>query len=394
MTERQARGSDSQVRSTKAKFYASALLACLFSGAYMAMMFLSDQLVNAWVISLSFVFSLIMLLLIRVGYLDWARWMLPLLVFGIVTYLSNLNYKLFDEGLFGYLVIVSMAAVLAGRRGALLFSFLSLIAIAMIGYFQINSSTPQYIGPIDISRPLQMAVLTLAAGSFMYVMVNDLLYSLQGLQDSQRALTQANRELSDLRDSLENQVAERMRQIETARQTAETARQVLEAQAHQSYGLAQLDTALHGVLDLSVLAERVICLVCDYLGAQAGLIYLVDGDELRLVGGCDSVGGLLPPEIETPVTFYIGQGMVGQAAQERRIFDLALPTDAFPQRVVLVPLLVENLLVGVLEIGLQSALPAGSLSFLAQAGSSVALAFQTARARQRKIVLEEPEDEI
>ena len=122
-------------------------------------------------------------------------------------------------------------------------------------------------------------------------------------------------------------------------------------------GLNELAVLASGETDPRRLAGRALAFLGAYLDAQIGALYLLaDDGGLRLQGSRAADPDRLPQDLA------LGQGLAGQAAQERRIVSLAqVPEDyarvtsalgeAPPRSVLALPLTRQGSLVGVAEFG-------------------------------------------
>ena len=133
-------------------------------------------------------------------------------------------------------------------------------------------------------------------------------------------LRAVNLELQAMQATLEQRVTERTQNAvsagqaaEHARQLAEIARQAMEEQVWISNGQVKLNQAIHGEQDLPTLAENITRLLCQYLDAQVGALYLRQEDWLELAGGY-----AYTPGESAAQRFEIGEGLVGEAAAQKR----------------------------------------------------------------------------
>ena len=134
------------------------------------------------------------------------------------------------------------------------------------------------------------------------------------------------------------------------------------------------------------------------LDAVAGALYAVDGDGLRRVaawaldGGADGANG----SQESPAQVRLGEGVLGQAAAERRALVLRdLPAgslrvrsalaDAAPAHVLVAPLMADGYLTGMVEVALlgRAAPLDDALALLAAIGDTVGIALRSAAYRTR-----------
>lgn len=156
-------------------------------------------------------------------------------------------------------------------------------------------------------------------------------------------------------------------------------------------GQNQLNTRLMGNQGIGELADHVISFLVEYLKADIGAVYLLDEKtrHLELKGryGLTSVGSDLE-------RFSVDQGLVGQAAREKRPLSLtevsadhlrisSAGMDASPGHVLITPFLFEERVLGVLEIGKRSSFTEEEQEFLETSIESIALSVHSAIARQR-----------
>ncbi len=160
----------------------------------------------------------------------------------------------------------------------------------------------------------------------------------------------------------------------------------------------ELNNTMRGEQDTAELASRVISYLCRYLEAPMGAFFLYEPEEgmLRLCGTY-----AYRKRRKLINGFRIGEGLVGQAALEKSILQLTdLPASyvpvqsglgqAVPKAVVVVPLLVEDELKGVIEIGAMTEFSEEALAFLELAAPQIAIAVHSAQSRTRmKALLEQ-----
>ena len=166
-------------------------------------------------------------------------------------------------------------------------------------------------------------------------------------------------------------------------------------------GKNELNRIIMGQGDLKVLAKEMLSFFAGYLNAQIGTLYAMsDEGELKLYGSY-AAG---PPE-ELPTTIAPGQGLVGQAALEKEIISLSgLPHDYLrissslganvPRHVVAVPLLFENTIQGVMELGSIEVFSEAELDFLVDTSNAAAIAVNTVQGQtKRKALLEKTQQQ-
>jgi GAF domain-containing protein len=175
---------------------------------------------------------------------------------------------------------------------------------------------------------------------------------------------------------------------ELAQEDTEIANTALEAQVWQTTGQAELNDKMQGEQDVPTLANSVIQQLCQYLDAQIGALYITENQSLNLIG-------TYAYRNQNPINhFKFGESLVGQAAVEKEpkiIVDV--PDDYItigsgfgqtrPRHIMVFPVMYEERVVGVIEMGTLAEFNQAQLEFLQTALDSIAIAFNTAQARAR-----------
>jgi CheY-like chemotaxis protein/HAMP domain-containing protein len=154
-------------------------------------------------------------------------------------------------------------------------------------------------------------------------------------------------------------------------------------------GQGQLDAVLRGDRPLGELADATVAFLARYLDAPVGALYAaVGGGQLELAGRY-----AVAPGEGHPSRWRLGEGLVGQAALERRTIVADVPPDylqvssglgrAAVRVVTLVPLMRGDALLGVLELGGLQRPGDDQLTLLGEAAGPIAVALLSASARVR-----------
>lgn len=155
-------------------------------------------------------------------------------------------------------------------------------------------------------------------------------------------------------------------------------------------GLSLLNDQMSGEPDLGSLLDHILAAVVKNTRALAGAIYLVRGpQQLEMAAGFS-----LEPPKDATANRILGQGIVGQVAAERRFRIVSgnnrefLPLhvgllDCPLREIALTPLVHDEVLVGVLELGSLDGFDAHHREFLQQAAASIAIAIHSAQSRNR-----------
>jgi len=205
---------------------------------------------------------------------------------------------------------------------------------------------------------------------------------------NQVAVALSNARLFEQTNQAKEEAEQARLEAEQAKEDIEIANRALEAQVWQTTGQAQLNDKMQGEQDVATLANSVIQQLCHYLQAQMGALYIAQEQYLNLMGtyaysAKDSVK-----------RFEFGEKLVGQAALEKRPMMITdIPADyisigsalgeTLPQNIMIFPFMYENRVVGVIELGTLTKFTPTHKEFLQTALDNVAIAFNTAQARNR-----------
>jgi signal transduction histidine kinase/DNA-binding response OmpR family regulator len=155
-------------------------------------------------------------------------------------------------------------------------------------------------------------------------------------------------------------------------------------------GQNELNIILRGDKPTAELTARTLAFLTEYLGAGIGIFYLFDEEEalLRIAASyaftpCELLNG--------PIA--LGEGLAGQAVLERKTICLnAAPPgylpissglgEADPVNIVLLPLLHNDVMVGIIEIGSFNIFSSNDLEFLEQSKEGIAIALSVNNSRQ------------
>jgi len=155
---------------------------------------------------------------------------------------------------------------------------------------------------------------------------------------------------------------------------------------------------MRGEPDIKTLCRSIITHLAHYLEAQIGAIYLVEEEDshLQLVGSY-----AYTKRKNVSNTFALGEGLVGQAALEKELIHLVSVPDDYitirsglgetpPHSILVLPFLLKDKVVGVLELGSLDGFSDLQIDFLKQLTEPVAIAVTTAENRvQMQALLQE-----
>ncbi|MCR4289157.1 MAG: response regulator [Candidatus Scalindua sp.] len=166
-------------------------------------------------------------------------------------------------------------------------------------------------------------------------------------------------------------------------------------------GQMELNVKMRGEQDIETLGRNIIGYLTEYLNAQVGILYM-PGDDSRL----KQIGSYAYAQRKnTPNEFMPGEGLVGQAASEKKHILLTNCPDnsininsgivkATPKHILIFPLILNNEVRGVVELGSFLEFQDVHLTFLDQVAESIAIALNTVISRNNtEILLEQTQQQ-
>ncbi len=342
-------------------------------------------------IAISFALSVIMLWFTFRGKLWVPRMLVPTYVYAVATFTSVTHNGIRDISMVVYPIAILLAGMFTGGKGVILYTSIVAITVAVIGYLDI---THQLASPFSqfntIENVVTVNIVLIVIGVVLYVTIDNLNKNLRRAQRSETESAQRYNDLQSISESLEKQILERTHSAEAAQQTAETAKRTLEMRMWQFEGTARLSEMMRGEQDVPTLAQNVIRGLCEYLEVPLGALFILEENVLNFTGGY----AYPLDDVNDPVHFAVGEGIVGQAALEQRTIKISdVPVDyvavssglgeAVPRHILVVPFVEENHVVGVIEIGSFTELYPEHIQFIESSLKNIAIAFNTAQARAR-----------
>jgi len=158
-------------------------------------------------------------------------------------------------------------------------------------------------------------------------------------------------------------------------------------------GIARLNEIIHGEHDVFTLSEKIVSEVAGYLHAPAAAVSVLELDSNEkpefLTAGKFGLSGT-----NSTQRFKQGEGIAGQAAMEKRLILVGeLPADYMkvisslgetsPSQLAAIPLVHENTVNGVLEIGALRPFTALQLEYLSQAANIIAININEGQSRRK-----------
>lgn len=154
-------------------------------------------------------------------------------------------------------------------------------------------------------------------------------------------------------------------------------------------GITGLNETLRGELSITELCQKTLGFICRYLRFQIGAMYvLTEQNRLVMMG---SYACVLPDT--RPVSFAVGEGLPGQAAEDQQTMYVHVPDDYFPvasglgasqpDHVLIIPIIFDDNVIGVLEFGLLVDIDDRARQLLDALLESIAIVLNRVQVRER-----------
>jgi len=285
------------------------------------------------------------------------------------------------------LPLIVLTAILIGPRAGMVAAILSLVTYTIFGitYIQgllVYNLAPRFADPAIVlieGIGFAMAVGMISIGMWFYRQgLNAATSAIEETLETRALLTERASELDEANQLL----AERSQKLEAA--NAE-----FEIRNWYNAGQSMLYEAMREEQEVSILADKVLAQLCRHLQFPVGTLFVLEGDLLTRVGKY-----AFPADSAMPDQIKLGEGLVGQAALEKRMITVYdIPSDEIminsglgqvpPAGLLIVPLAYNEQVFGVLEFGLLKNEVDKEVGYLERVTESIAIAFNTAQDRSR-----------
>ncbi|MGX5689115.1 response regulator [Arcticibacter tournemirensis] len=155
-------------------------------------------------------------------------------------------------------------------------------------------------------------------------------------------------------------------------------------------GSSEVDAAIRGELDITKLSGNVITVLAKYVDARVGALYLSGETGILTLSGSYALRGMEGKARQ----FEPGEGLIGQVALEKKAVIFSdVPQDYIriesgtgdtaPRSLLIQPILFEDEIKGVLELGFTFDISELKIAFIREVVGAIGIAINTAQARVR-----------
>lgn len=239
-----------------------------------------------------------------------AQILLPASLFVVITYIIAFppGYGLHDINLLAYAVVISLAGLTLGQRGAFAFTFLIILSVFGIGIAEMRglivSPTSELTLPIS---PFAISIVVLAITFVQRALISLLNESVQRARTSEKEVVDRNEELQVFSTGLEKLIHSRTSELELANQQSKR-------RARQFEAISQVSRAINQTQSLQDLLPQVTQVISDQFNFYHVGIFLLDtNSEYAVLAATNSEGG--QKMLNRDHKLKIGQvGIVGNVA--------------------------------------------------------------------------------
>lgn len=291
----------------------STLVATLLSIVVVAMISQSSgRLIAISVLAAATALEMVALWQVLRGNVLPAKVIVPIvMVFAITTLALNAN-SIHDILIIAYPLVIIISALLQGRRSLSVTAPLTVLAFGLLGILDMtglsNSPVGSQTGIADVI--IGMVMLSVSA-AILNRLIGRLRAALAETEANEHAQIETNRELTMLKNLLEERVEQRTAELMQRGAELETANQHIHRRAAQFEALALVARTIASVRDLQELLPRIAAVISEKFGFyHVGLFLLDEASEHAVLVAANSEGGR--KMLERKHRLRVGQeGIVG-----------------------------------------------------------------------------------
>lgn len=244
--------------------------------------------------------------------LTLAKAAVPVALVAAITIIALGADSMHSVSIIAYPLIIIIATLLQGRRALVVTAPLAVLAVGLLGILDRAglTSSPMRIYT-DGEDILIGMVLVGASAGMINLLIDRLRTALARAEANERAQTEANRELTSLKDTLEQRIRERTQELTQRGSELEAANRQIQRKASQLEALAQVAQTVASVRDLRQLLPQIATTISENFGFyHVGVFLLDEAGEYAVLSATNSEGG--QKMLERRHRLRVGQeGIVG-----------------------------------------------------------------------------------
>lgn len=234
-------------------------------------------------LSVTLVLEVIAFFNVQRGKVGMAKIIVPAALILAATFISLSINGLKNSAMAAFPVILLIAAILLGRRAMLLVAPLVVAALIVIAIRDLGGQIP--FVPAGLDDAILLPILVLSTAGIIDLLIRRLNESIERARASEQLQKEENRELTQLRNSLEERVQQRTFDLEQANR-------LNERRARQFQAVVQVMKAISTYQDLDTLLPRITHVISEQFGNYHTGIFLFDSQrEYAVLRAANSEGG-------------------------------------------------------------------------------------------------------
>jgi GAF domain-containing protein len=253
-------------------------------------------------LSVTLILEIISLYLANRGRVGMAKLIVPLALLAAIAIIAISTNGLRDISIVGLPLVLVLAALLLGKR-----SIWTIVPVTVLTAFLIalmDLMTGRAITQVGVDDAIIIVVLLIGCSAIIQALINRLRETINKLQQHEKLQTEENRELNQLRQSLEERVNLRTAELDTANRFNLK-------RARQFEAVSQVVKAISSIQELDILLPRITHVISEKFNTyHAGIFLLDEAHEFAVFRASNSEGGR--KMLERGHKLQIGQtGIVG-----------------------------------------------------------------------------------
>lgn len=221
----------------------------------------------------------------RLGHISYSGWMLVISSFIGLHYILWHGDGLHDLTILAYPLIIALAGLLLGKRGIVISTILASASMVGLAYAESTGQILPSFSAYDIFYLIRYSAPLFLTAYVLYMTISILVHSRNRAEQNELTAIQKNRELEEVKMSLEQRVIERTTELE------ESSLKIIK-RASQLEAIAALARSIANLQDTEQLLPDITRLISDRFGFyHVGIFLLSENKEFAVLHAANSAGG-------------------------------------------------------------------------------------------------------